>query len=454
MRPLAKALLGVVCIALVAASAPLTAPAAMMQLTGSVGSTLVGLSDIKVDMSGMDPDNESLTVGEGMVFAQASRYLLPDGETRVQDLYLWAQMLDLDGTLDGDLIAWVQNGTISGTVTEDVTMFAQDLRITGEIQDDLRVFSQNLWIDGTVKGDLLGFAANMTLSEGAVIEGNVLAAGGVVLLNGDIGGDARVASGTMTVNGSIAGNADLKTDGGMSFGEDASVGGDLRYQGPAQIEPPEGVVSGSVTYARPAPDVKPDFEIPKGARPFFWILRFIMAIVAGSVIIALTKNHARKTAETIRRKPLKSLGIGFIALICVPIISLIGMVLVVPFMLAAILGLGYLIAIYIAKFYVALWLGNLILRRSGRTDVSPVPAMLLGLLIVYIVTAIPIAGTLLGMAIIPSLGIGALLQRRETRLNGAFEGPQPIPEGLPDTFPGGPQTPQPPQTPAPPSREV
>ncbi|MBD3347878.1 MAG: hypothetical protein GF400_01630 [Candidatus Eisenbacteria bacterium] len=429
-------------IALVAAAAAGPAQAAMMQVTGTVGSTLIGLPDLKVDMDGMDPDEGQFSVGGGMLFAQASRYLIPEGETRSNDLYLWAQMLDLDGTLDGDLIAWFQTGAIRGRVTEDATIFGQDVRITGEIDDDLRVFCQNLWIDGTVKGDVLGFAANMTVSESGVIEGDVMGAGGVVVVDGDIEGDARVGAGTITLNGAIAGNADLQTDGGISFGPDASVGGDLSYSGPTQVTPPEGVVAGSVSYSRAKPDEGPefDFDLPEGLGVFFWVMRLIMAVVAGSVIIAFTKDHARRTAETMRRKPLKSLGIGFIAFICVPIIAFIGMLLVLPFMLAVVLGLAYLIAIYIAKFYVGLWIGNLILRRSGRTDVSPVPAMLLGLLIVYLVTAIPIAGTLIGMVIIPALGIGALLQRRETGLNGAFESSSPSPEGLPESFPGGPTT--------------
>jgi hypothetical protein len=94
--------------------------------------------------------------------------------------------------------------------------------------------------------------------------------------------------------------------------------------------------------------------------------------------------------------------------------------------------------LYIAKFYVAIWLGNLILKRSGRTDTSPVPSLLLGLLILYIVTAIPVAGTFIGIVII-FFGIGALLQRRETRLDVAFEAAPAAasPDSLPNSFPAG-----------------
>jgi hypothetical protein len=159
--------------------------------------------------------------------------------------------------------------------------------------------------------------------------------------------------------------------------------------------------------------------------------------VAGTVIVALTKDHARRTSETIRTKPLKSLGIGFVTFICMPIVLLILLVLIITAPLMFVVTLAYLIMLYIAKFYVAIWLGDLILRRSGRTDVSPIPSLLLGLVPIYLVTAIPFLGTFIGIVII-FFGVGALLQRRETRLDTAFE-PAPMPEspsGLPNNFPG------------------
>ncbi len=423
-------------LALVACMLP--APALAMQMNPSVGATLLGFPDVKVDMTGMDPGEEGICLGGGdMCIAQTSNYLVPLDEVQKRDLYLWSQMLEIDGVLDGDLIAWVQNGRIAGTVTEDVAAFAQELRISGEVDDDVRAFCQNLYIDGTVKGDVMALAANITVSENAVIEGNLLAAGGVMLVNGTVMQDVTLAGGTVAVNGTIGGNANLRTDGGLTVGPNASIGGDLKYKGPSEIEIAPGVVKGNVNFERPAPKVHSGFGFPKGLRIFLWIFEFIAAIIAGSVIVALTKDHARRTAETIKRKPLKSLGIGFIAFICIPIIVLIALVLIVTAPLSIILALGYVIALYIAKFYVAIWLGNMLIGRNRRPDASPVPTMLLGLVIIYAVTAIPVAGTLIGIVIM-FFGLGALLQRKGTRLNGAFEAPPASPQGLPDAFPGSP----------------
>ena len=118
-----------------------------------------------------------------------------------------------------------------------------------------------------------------------------------------------------------------------------------------------------------------------------------------------------------------------------PIVLLLLLVFILTIPLMFIVGLAYAIALYIAKFYFSIWLGNLILRRGGRTDVSPIPSMLLGLTIVYLVTAIPIMGTLIGIVII-FFGLGALMQRKETRLDAAFEPAPVVSDGLPNEFPG------------------
>jgi len=399
--------------------------------------TAVGGAVGKAVTSGVggSPDKVISIAGGNISVVQTSEYYIPSGDVVSDDLYLWAQSLDIDGTLDGDIYAWVQAADLSGVVIQDVNMFAQDIVITGEIKDDLRVGCQNLTIDGVVRGDVLGAGADIKVREGALIEGDLLAAAGVVTMNGEVLGDARIATGMLTMNGHIAGDVDVTTDGGIEMGETAKIGGNLTYQGPSEIEFRPGSVAGSVTFKPPEKHEAKDFKIPGVFKTVLWIIQFIAAIITGTILVALTKDHARRTAETIRRKPFKSLGIGFIAFICAPVVALITLVLIVTWPVAMLVTLGYLVCVYIAKFYVAIWLGNLILRRENKPDVSPIPAMLLGLVIVYAVTAIPVAGTLIGILII-FFGFGALLQRRETRLDRAFE-PQPAAtDALPNGFPG------------------
>jgi len=378
-----------------------------------------------------------VTPGHGKIdIQQSGQYLVPEGETREADLYIWAQSIDIAGTLDGDLIAGFQEGSISGTVTQDLNGMCETMRITGTVGDDVRFACETFYLDGHIVGDLIIAAKNIQISETAVIDGDAIIAGATVTVDGAIGGRARIMTGFLDMDGTIAGNAEITTDGGMRLGQNAHIGGDLFYEGPSEIDIPEGTVAGEVTFQKIIKEEFDfDFDFLGGASVLFHFLGFIAALVAGTIIIALTTDHARRTAEIIRTKPLKSLGIGFVTFICMPIVLLLLLVFILTIPLMFVVGFAYGIALYIAKFYFSIWLGNLILRRGGRTDVSPIPSMLLGLTLVYLVTAIPIVGALVGVVII-FFGLGALMQRKETRLDAAFEPAPVVSNGLPDEFPG------------------
>jgi len=377
-----------------------------------------------------------LTPGRGSIdIRHAECYTVPAGETFEVDIYTWALSLKIEGTLVGDVIAGFQEGKVSGTVTEDLNAACQTLRITGEVGDDVRVACESFYLDGHIGGDLLVACKDVYISDTAVIDGDVIIASATANVDGAIGGRARIMTGFLNMDGTVAGNAEITTDGGIRLGSDAYVGGDLLYEGPSEIDIPEGAVAGEVTFHRVVhEDIDVDFNFP-GVSILMHVLGFIAALVAGTIIVALTSDHARTTAETIRRKPLKSLGIGFVTFICMPLVLLLLLVFILTIPLMFVVGLAYAIALYIAKFYFSIWLGNLIHRRGGRTDVSPIPPMLLGLAIVYLVTAIPIVGTLVGIVII-FFGLGALLQRKETKLDAAFEPAPAVSNGLPSEFSG------------------
>ncbi len=425
----------------IAAFMALIALAMFVGLVAPAAADGIGLGDgavAVIDESNTPATGTSVQIAHTMSFAQSHNFEVLADEVYEYDLYLWTQYMSVFGTIDGDVFVGCQKITIDGTVTEDLMCFAEKLTVTGEIGDDMRAFASDVRISGVVRGDVLLGCAHVVIEEGAVIEGSLLVGAGTATIHGHVKGNVRVGAGEVTMTGQIDGNAELFTDGGLTLADRAQIGGDLVYEGPARIEIADGIVLGSVTFREPivdTDDVKLDFS------PMFslamHIFEFFAAIIAGVIIIALTKDHARTTANKIRTRPLKSLGIGFVAYICIPIIVLITLVLIITIPFSVVLALAYLIVLYISKFYFAIWLGSWLLRRGDRLlTTSPIPPMLLGLVIVYLLTAIPVLGTLIGIVII-FFGLGALLQRKETRLEQAFEPVEPADDNaLPSVFPG------------------
>ncbi len=390
-----------------------------------------------IDESNTPAGGTAVEIAHSMRIAQTQHFQVLPEDVYPYDLYLWTQTMSVEGTLEGDAYVGCQSMSIDGVVTGDVGFLGNTLTVDGEIGDDLRGAGETFRIDGTVRGDVLVAGANLIITESGVIEGSLLVGAGTVTNHGHVMGSARIGAGTVNMTGRIDGNAEIFTDGGLTLSDDARIGGDLVYQGPARQEFGPENVAGSVTYMEPKEDVSTSFDFSPGFMLALHIFEFIMAIIAGLVIIALTKRHARKTANVIRTRPLKSLGIGFVAYLCLFILTPICILSIIMFPLGIVFGAVLLIAVIVAKFYVAIWLGNWILRRGDRImTTSPIPTMLLGLVPIYIVTAIPVLGTLIGIVII-FFGLGALLQRKEVGLDKAFEPVETADDdALPSVFPG------------------
>jgi cytoskeletal protein CcmA (bactofilin family) len=433
-------LLALACAALFLAAGPAGARMAVGMDLGSGIGPIVPLFEIKAVVHGVDVDVDTDAPGEPgdpEAFLTRGNLLIAPGDTLDKDLYQWGQLLEVDGTLNGDVVTWVQTAKVTGVITEDMNVAAQDVAITGVVGDDVRTLGQSLSLDGKVGGDVLVVGATVGVSDKTFIGGDLRAACGVATVNGTVGGDLALYAGQVNLDGKVLGNATIVSDGGIVFGENAEIAGNLVYESPEAVELRPGMVKGTVTFTPQLPEEDRDFELPEGAGAFFHIFLFFAAIIAGSILISLTKDHANRTAGIIRRRPLKSLAIGFIAFICVPVVIVITIALILTIPLAMVLTLGYLIAAYVAKFYVAIWLGSIIVRRAPDSRRSPVPVMLLGLLILYVATALPFVGTLITFLTV-FLGLGALLQRKETRLDQVFE-QQAEPNGaLPGAFPGTP----------------
>jgi len=123
---------------------------------------------------------------------------------------------------------------------------------------------------------------------------------------------------------------------------------------------------------------------------------------------------------------------------------LIVCVLIITIPLVAIALVLFVILGYIAKVPVAIWAGDLVLRRMGRTDASPYLALSVGIPILYILFAVPILGEIGWWAcLFVGLGVMALTahERRQGRPSPGSAAP-PLPPA-PGASPSGSERAQP-----------
>jgi hypothetical protein len=190
----------------------------------------------------------------------------------------------------------------------------------------------------------------------------------------------------------------------------------------------DGSVAGSERVNLDQPEAEPEPTLAD--RTVDVLRRYVSILVVGVLLLWLAPRVLRGAADATRGRSLVSFGIGILGFIGV-IVALVLLVLVTV-LVAVVLGLlglgsltgltvfgGLLVAAsvvfllvlavaFAAQATVGLALGRLLAPGAGRSFLSGVAALALGVLVVVLVAAIPLAGGWLE-ALLVLLGLGALL---------------------------------------------
>ncbi|MCH7541465.1 hypothetical protein IH981_01650, partial [Patescibacteria group bacterium] len=144
-----------------------------------------------------------------------------------------------------------------------------------------------------------------------------------------------------------------------------------------------------------------------GFSVFTAVVGWISTFIIGLLLIKLFPRFSRETVSTLRKRPWSSLGIGFLTLILTPIVFVILLITVIGIPLALILLALYLISLYLARIFVIYWIGLTLFERTGR-KIHEVWALIVGLVVYYIITLVPIAGGLATLLVV-LFGLGAAI---------------------------------------------
>jgi cytoskeletal protein CcmA (bactofilin family) len=322
----------------------------------------------------------------GGKFRTGREVVVPQGEQVADDLYASAGTVTIDGSVDGDLVAAGGTVTVSGTVGGDVIVGAGTVDISGTVEGDVRAGSGQIDVDGSVGEDLVVAAGQLTIGP-----------------EGQVGGDLVFGTGQTTIAGTVDGNV-LGSTG--SYDRTGTIGG-----------------SEDVTVSERPREEEPSFA----DRLLRALGRFVSLLVVGSLLLWLLPRWIERPAESLRRRPLPSLGYGLLAAVAVvvaPFAILLAMIILA--LLFGLVGLGdivalvvftgitalfllvylvYVVVAFLAQLVVALTLGRLVV--AGESWWRRWAALALGLVAVVLVTSLPAVGGWLSL-LIAVLGVGAI----------------------------------------------
>jgi len=244
--------------------------------------------------------------------------------------------------------------------------------------------------------DIVEFGENITVPAGKDV-GDVVDFGGDERVYGHVHGDAVVFGGSLYIQ-----------PGGLVDGDTVSFGGAVHDESHPN--------SGAVPAPSAAPETPPPAETPApappeasgggGAWPVFVLVDALLTLFA-FVLFPVRTAHS---LDQLREQPLWSVVLGVFSPILFTAVVIVLAITVLGIPLIPVVSIALLLAYYIGKAAIALFIGQRFLESSKVAEPRPIVAALIGLLVLLIVTGpTPLWFAVPMLALIGCVAIGAAL---------------------------------------------
>jgi len=286
-----------------------------------------------------------------------------------------------------------------------------------------------------VNGDLVAFGGSVTVEPDGQVRGNVVSLGGNIEVGGRVDGDVISLGGSLALRSGayVTGNA-LATNG-VSRSPSAVVRGQVG-----------DMSSGFVAPALPVVPRAPRLDRggwgsgwPWGSSAFDllgWMWRSFLGtltmLVLGTIVVLLIPGATRTMGRAFVAYPWHCLGVGFltwlVAALAVPLLIIICIGIPVAVLLVAALAIATALGWIVAGFV----LGERLLEALNQADRQPLLAVVVGLLVLAVLSAVPCLGTLVSI-LVGTWGLGAVILTRCGTMPYAPASATPLPPVAPPT---------------------
>lgn len=358
--------------------------------------------------------NLSLVVGFLLIlgtqgFSQGSSYRtgttihISSGDTLRGNILTAGQHVEIMGYLDNDLLSASRQFVLQGKVEDDAFVAGEMISVTGQIGDMLLVAGETIIIDGVIEGDLFAAGQEVRISSNARILGNAALAGeNIIIEGGSINGWLRAAGSKLELDGTVNNFVELYTN-------DAKFGTNYQAAYSTTITGTEEIHRENLG------------EIPENLsifveEPDFWSIIlfqswfFLSLMITGLVLIRIFQQTSIDMYRFATEKMFANTGIGLLALIGIPIAIFVLIMLFITLPLAVLLGLVYVISLFISYLLVAMVLGVTAIGyfQKEATQATYYWGLILGMLLIAILTNLPFIGWLLNVFFI-LFGLGSVI---------------------------------------------
>jgi hypothetical protein len=319
-----------------------------------------------------------------------------------------------DTPVDGDLIGVGGDVEVSAAVKGDVVAMGGDVRLRAPVGSDVYVAGGTVTIESSVGGSARVAGGNAEVTGMGSVNGNLSIAGGDVMILGPVKGNVHAAGGNVLIDAAIGG--DVSTGAGtLELGPNARIAGKLKHRGPEMRRHPDAQVSGGIEKKEVRTrETRRHVETVTRERSFslggwLWTLGLIgLAALLAAAFPTATKRLGGELRENTGLVFL----LGFVALIGVPMLTVLMMITIIGLPIALILVLLYFLLLLLGYVAVAVVMGDLALNRYKAEMATQlgwrVGAAVLAMLALALLGRIPFLGGLVVFAALLA-GIGAIM---------------------------------------------
>lgn len=298
-------------------------------------------------------------------------------------------------------------------VQNDVFLCSQDVNLNYPVAGNVFIIANTVNIDSIIDGNVYILANDVTLSENSYIYSDVFVCANSITIGGYLYNlyscsntlkitsdgyiirDLNSSCKAFTSNGYIRRNANINAES-ISILNSKGIGGNLSYSSEEELSIPEGLVAGSITFTHyTSTNVNRQSIVKSYIKDF--VTTLIFAIILLLLIYFGFKSFSNKSAEIVKNKFGKALGYGFLALISIPLISIILLFTIIGILPGIILLLAYaFVSSYLYLPILAIAIGKLICERINKTtNTMQIFISILSVLVILILVKLPVVGTLI-----------------------------------------------------------
>jgi len=344
------------------------------------------------------------------------------------DVYVGGQTVTINAPIRGDLVVAGGTVVINDSVTMDVLVAGGNVTINGYVGDDVRCGAGSLAITGQVRGDVMVSGGEVVLKNGSDLNGNLIAAGGDLEIDGVINGNARVTGGVVNLHGIIDGSADIKAET-MSIA--GTIRGDAILAANTIIVAPMAEFDKTIGFWNDDHSLIIPTDVPHGAVTFdntlevrsgrWELLGFASALILiwylGTALVMiwlleyLFSNTFSKAAKIVLNQSVRSMGYGFLFFVGVPLICVVLSVTVLAIPIAVILGIAYIVLIILATAITSIIISNWLneVYYKSQWQIARIILVSFGVFVILkLLTLTPIIGPII-MGLMICMAFGAIL---------------------------------------------